>query len=211
MSTVLNFNDILNAKQSQRWSIANETLYTLCQTYPTHEDIEATVAKLWIIGRTYNAQIERRKTSAEQKQKDLENGGIYHVVAKTLQESDIDQRLNQLVELVKVDTSNLIQVLSVHEQFMRLLYDHLKQRNTSFASKYLHFHFPNLFFILDNQAENALNQFDLNYADTDYAEAHDIRYRRFCNHVLTLRNVIQSSYNMSMTPRQLDNLLLRAW
>jgi hypothetical protein len=211
MPTKPNHEDILNAFQSKRWSIANDTLYSLCQTYPSHDNIEATVAKLWIIGRTYNAQIERRKTSSEHKQQDRENGGIYHVVANALKHSNFDQHLNQLSNLQTVDEGNLIYILSAHEQFMRLMIPHLNQRNTSFASKYLHFHFPKLFFILDKIAEQSLKHYDIIYTDTDYAEFHDIRYRQFCNHNLALRNLIKITYGISMTPRQLDNLLLRVW
>ena len=211
MSHTLNHDDIHNAVESKRWSIANDTLYSLCQTYPDHTDIEATVAKLWIIGRTYNAQIERRKTSDQQKQQDRADGGIYHVVAKTLQESDFDQYLKPLAQLQDVNTDNLIQVLAVHDQLLQLLMSHVEQRNTSFVSKYLHFHYPQLFFILDKMAEQALKQYGIDYIDTDYTESHDIRYRRFCNRTLALRNQIKDNFNIAMTPRALDNLLLRAW
>jgi len=211
MTHTLNHDDIINAVQSKRWSIANDTLYSLCQTYPYHNDIEATVAKLWIIGRTYNAQIERRKTSDKQKQQDRDNGGIYHVVATALQQSNFDQYLEPLAHLSDVNTDNFIQILSVHDQFMQLMMPHVEQRNTSFASKYLHFHYPHLFFILDKTAEQALKQYDIDYTDTDYSESHDIRYRRFCNRTLALRKKIEDSFNISMTLRALDNLLLRAW
>jgi len=41
------------------WDTANGILYGLCRKYPGHTDDAIIVAKLWLIGRSYAAAIER--------------------------------------------------------------------------------------------------------------------------------------------------------
>lgn len=38
----------------------NEVLYKMCSEMPKYDDIEVISAKLWIIGRSYSAAIERK-------------------------------------------------------------------------------------------------------------------------------------------------------
>ena len=45
---------------STRWKLANDTLYNLCNKYPLHTNADEIVAKMWLIGRSYAAAIERR-------------------------------------------------------------------------------------------------------------------------------------------------------
>jgi hypothetical protein len=39
----------------------NNCLYSLCEKYPRHKNVDEVVAKLWLIGRSYAAALERRK------------------------------------------------------------------------------------------------------------------------------------------------------
>lgn len=47
------------------WDLGNQVLYDLCRQYPGHTDEQAVIAKIWLIGRTYAAAIERRWTKSE--------------------------------------------------------------------------------------------------------------------------------------------------
>ena len=38
----------------------NETLYKMCKDRPLHDDVDTISSKLWIIGRSYAASIERK-------------------------------------------------------------------------------------------------------------------------------------------------------
>ena len=45
--------------QNRRWDFPNQMLYDLCSNYPSQEDAEQVVAKIWLIGRSYAASVER--------------------------------------------------------------------------------------------------------------------------------------------------------
>ena len=53
--------EINKAISKHPWDLANKTLYDLCSKHPNHKNNEEIIAKVWIIGRTYAAAIERRK------------------------------------------------------------------------------------------------------------------------------------------------------
>lgn len=46
--------------ESESISIGNKALYDLCKSYPMNDDVNGMIAKLWLIGRSYAASIERR-------------------------------------------------------------------------------------------------------------------------------------------------------
>jgi len=52
-------NTASSAQDKTHWEIANKILYKICRDYPRHDSIEVAIAKIWIIGRTYAAAIER--------------------------------------------------------------------------------------------------------------------------------------------------------
>ena len=55
------YNDIKRAQESNLWTIGNNCLYNLCESHPLHNDKQEFIAKIWLIGRTYSASVERRK------------------------------------------------------------------------------------------------------------------------------------------------------
>lgn len=55
-------------------SIGNKVLYDLCESFPMNDNVNGLIAKLWLIGRSYAASIERRNYGKEySKVKDNEN------------------------------------------------------------------------------------------------------------------------------------------
>jgi len=42
------------------WDLGNQTLYSLCQDHPMHDRDDVIIAKVWLIGRSYAAAVERR-------------------------------------------------------------------------------------------------------------------------------------------------------
>ena len=46
---------------NSRWEYGNSVLYRMCKEQPEHKDIDVIVGKIWLIGRSYAAAIERRK------------------------------------------------------------------------------------------------------------------------------------------------------
>lgn len=56
---------IKTAKSPSPWRVGNEVLYELCRTRPTHTDEADVIAKIWLIGRSYAAAIERRRNKSD--------------------------------------------------------------------------------------------------------------------------------------------------
>lgn len=72
-----------------RWRLANGILYEMVEKYPLHNNEDEIVSKMWMIGRTYAAAIERRPN------KDDTPGDFYYdYVAPKLIESSIDKKIN---------------------------------------------------------------------------------------------------------------------
>lgn len=140
---------------NQQGSIGNGVLYQLCKDYPRHESINEIESKVWLIGRAYAAAIERGRGSTAE----VGNDDFYHaVVAPTFKDSELDERLDAIKGFRDITEKNASRILAVHGYLVRLIRDKItpRRRNRSFASKYLHFHMPNLFFIYDSRVAGAL-------------------------------------------------------
>lgn len=64
---------IKDAKSQSYWDLGNKVLYDLCRKYPRHEGYPEIIAKIWIIGRSYAAAIERRKSDAVKMDENFES------------------------------------------------------------------------------------------------------------------------------------------
>ena len=136
-----------------KWTLMNKILYQMCSNYPMHTDISVVIAKICIIGRSYSASIERRKTKSKKKNSD----DFYEkIVAPAIMNSDIDIWLNDLHGHRTINEQNLGEVISIHSNVMKLFKDISGMNKRSLASKYLHFHLPKLFYIYDSRAVKGL-------------------------------------------------------
>jgi hypothetical protein len=72
------------------WTLSNEVLYKLCQDYPGNSDIREVVTKVLIIGKTYSAAIERRRTWPGSK---IKVEDYYKKVAAEITTLDLDAEL----------------------------------------------------------------------------------------------------------------------
>jgi hypothetical protein len=129
------------------WDLGNEVLYKLCADYPDHSRDDAVIAKIWLIGRSYAAAIERRKI------KDDAQGDDFY--EKTVVQEVTRSRIDKWFEEIRKDTrNNAVRSLSVHKKLTDLLYKFTVLEKRSLASKYLHFHFPTRFFIFPRRAKH---------------------------------------------------------
>ena len=200
---------ITKALENKAWKLGNQRLYDLCAEHPGHREDDVILAKVWLIGRSYAAAIERRR-----KYLNVSNDYFYEeVVAPKLRASDLDKWLLELRD----DTSLNRQLsLTIHGKLCSLLKCVTGLSKRSFASKYLHFHFPNRFFIYDSRAVSALGDlrrcfhrgrwrkainaaFDDDYAEF-FAKCDDIREFLFQNRLVPI----------ILSPREFDKILL-AW
>lgn len=190
-----------------KWDLGNSTLYKLCLDNFDHETDEKIIAKVWLIGRSYAVAIERRIPD-----KKILSDDFYTVsVPKAFRESNIDNDLRELKNL-QLTEENIPKILEGHTHLCNAVHSITGLQKRSFASKYLHFHLPNLYFIYDSRAANAINQF-VSQPSEKYLKALnignvDIEYAKFYVKCYLLQKEIQEKFSDTLNPRQIDNLLM---
>lgn len=205
------------------WDISNKVLYNMCQQYPSNTDSQAILAKALIIGRTYAASIERRKVKNSiddaQPVAEIINDDFYvnHVVP-IFQKLDLDQYINEIkswgdVPLLSLSDEQIIKILALHKILSGAFEKATGLQKRSFASKYLHFHLPEIYFIYDSRAYAALNLVlkEVNsqgkrIVNTEQADQEYASFFMKCLRVLDYYKTVDE--NLPITPRQLDNLLI---
>lgn len=187
-----------------RWRLANNILYDLVKNHPNHNDDNEIVSKMWIIGRTYAAAIERRRN------RNRTPGDFYYdYVAPKLRNSELDTRIDSIRGHHTITEETLPKILSVHKYLVDLFEELTEIDKRSLASKYLHFHLPELFFIYDSRAESVITRFSgripRNYI---FPVNCDETYAVFCYKALQIYNELHQNYSDVKT-RVVDNILLR--
>ncbi len=125
------------------WDFGNGILYSMCRQNPFHDRPEIVVGKVWLIGRSYAAAIERgRKKSKESSDKFYEK-----IVTKYLSKS-FDTHLAKLDrDIPDCRQAQKVAVEIHYELLLRFKKMVGGMNKRSLASKYLHFHRPDVFFI----------------------------------------------------------------
>jgi hypothetical protein len=126
------------------WEIANKIIYKICSDYPRHDNIEVAIAKIWIIGRTYAAAIERGAPNTGDQ--------FYETKVGPQMVVGIDSVFEPLRTIKSVADKNLSMVMEAYNLTNELLRDIAGKERRSLSSKYLHFHFPNLYYLYDSRA-----------------------------------------------------------
>jgi len=196
------------ARQKNVWDFGNAILYKLCKDNFKHDLDEHILTKVLFIGRIYAAAVERRKN----KSNDINDNFYTDIVAPTFRKSKLDDKLSDLKNLKAEKVESIIPVLQTHYYLTSMLQKITALDKRSFSSKYLHFHLPNLFYIYDSRVVTALRQFtsqvpkdlkhtfDLDNIDNEYAKF-------YCKY-FDLRRQIKTQFDIDLTHRQLDNLLI---
>lgn len=197
-----------NVLGDNAWSFANGILYNLCHDNPDHKQDEVIIAKMWLIGRTYAAALERRKrkNAAEWISSD-----VFYTqhIAPAVRNSEIDQKLQMLRQFETVNTVSIGLAVDAHAYLISLLRPITGSENRSFVSKYLHFHLPSLFFIYDSRTAQAVTRLKPRHKVTYPSEgSYERIYFWFSNVMIALRDEIHQQYGYFLSPRQLDDLLL---
>ncbi|MDP6850431.1 MAG: hypothetical protein QF524_05795 [Planctomycetota bacterium] len=193
--------------ESSEWDLGNKILYDMCSQYPSHNNSAEIIAKVWLIGRSYAAAIERRRNNESGEF----NGDDFYIekVAPEIIHSEIDGWLRSLEAIDGISESTLEVILSVHFNVTELFSKISGLEKRSLASKYLHFHYPELFFIYDSRAVTAVSYLsDLTGRVGQSKYNADNEYRKFCEKCLKIRKYVKDNFKIYLTARQLDNLLL---
>ena len=208
MTTLPTKTELDNSIQKNVWDFGNKILYDLCCDNFKHDKDEQILTKVLFIGRIYAAAVERRKN----KNYDINDDFYIDTIAPTFRQSTLDNHLENLKLCENLTTDNIQQILETHSYLTTELKKITDLEKRSFSSKYLHFHLPNLFFIYDSRAVNALRTFKVKISNElriiSKLGTVDNEYANFFCKCFTLRHEIQNKYNLTLTNRQLDNLLI---
>jgi hypothetical protein len=193
---------IREATSQTAWDFGNQVLYDMCSANPEHNLDQIIIGKIWLIGRTYAAAIERRRTA------EGASGDAFYetVVAPKIRKSEID---NWFEAIRTGSDDDLILHLEVHMRVMKLFTAISGLEKRSLASKYLHFHFPQRFYIYDARAYKVICELTDPVGKTlPILRDHDNVYARFYLRCLDLRRRIDSQLGQNLSMREFDNVLL---
>jgi len=202
--TILTLKSIQNSCKTNAWGFGNKVLYDLCRKHPSHDEASVVIAKIWLIGRAYAAAIERRKNREDG------DGDFYlENVGPKVSKSKIDNWIRNASAYRSPSAISIPAILDAHINVTRLFSEISGLEKRSLASKYLHFHKPNLFYIYDTRAVAAMRRLSgivgrAERGDNDF----DNEYRKFTYKCIRLRDHIKEEFNITLCPRQIDNLLL---
>lgn len=132
--------------------VGNSILYDMCAKYPYHNDESEIIAKVWLIGRAYVASIERNKIN-----KNISDDFYSDIVAPKFK-NGFDKILLNIRKLPRLKEDNIKLLLETHKDVIDFVNKITGDEKRSFASKYLHFHFPSLFFIYDSRVAGVINK-----------------------------------------------------
>lgn len=190
------------------WSIGNAALYRLCEEHPDHTKPAAVVAKLWLIGKSYSAALDRGRGKAGGEA--VSSDDFYcEIAAPALCKAGIDEKLAVLPTGVELDTALLSAVLRAHGALVKVFHGVTGRSHRSLASKYLHFHRPELFFIYDSRAREALDVAEPASRKARTPRGADAQYAGFVQRAMRYRERLTSRFGVRLTPRELDRLFLR--
>jgi len=133
--------------------IGNKILYDMCKKYPYHKDESEIIAKVWLIGRSYATSIERNRNN-----KNVSDDFYSDIVAPQFKENNaFDNLLLRVRNLDGLNENKISIVLETHKRITNFIRKITRDDKRSFVSKYLHFHFPGLFFIYDSRVAGVIN------------------------------------------------------
>jgi hypothetical protein len=184
------------------WDLGNELLYSLCRDHPRHDLDKVVAAKIWLIGRSYSASIERRRARSVHKQGDVFYEGT---VVPGIRRSRIDEWIDDLRSSDPCDDEALC---VAHCRTTRLFKRISGASKRSLASKYLHFHVPSHVFLYDSRAAKAVRRLVPRRLPGATARRFDSEYHRFVVRCREAKASIEACIGRPVTLRELDKVLL---
>lgn len=181
----------LDGEISDNWRRVNVILYQMCRSFPEHRYISHILIKVTAVDRLYNAWLYRK--------------GIRYInVARKLQASNIDTLLDKTGDyLSSRNVEDAVAAASTVAGFGNVG----NPRFIVFASKYLHFHRPKVFPILDSNAEKTMASIS-NKTGLHFDHCHcDSRYECFCRQILALKRVLRTVTDRQFSLLDFDKLL----
>lgn len=191
--------------KDKKWELGNRVLYNLCSDYPNHTDPEEIRAKIWLIGRSYAASIERRSKNNKKHINDDFYDYVIEEFIKFNQEYGFDEKLRALNEK-EFNKETLEDVILIHGKLTKFFKELTGKEKRSLASKYLHFHIPRLFPIYDSRAKDSVNFLVKGQSSLDIG---DREYSKFCEKILFLYDCLKKEEGEDPTLREIDTFLIK--
>ena len=195
-------------QESSRWEFGNSILYQMCKDNPKHDQADVVVGKIWLIGRSYAAAIERRKNADDYQGDDF----YYESVAPMMLEigKELDERLSYLNNTDGLIADCVPEILSAHKFLMDAFTELTGLEKRSLASKYLHFHCAEKFFIYDSRARMAIGKLVKRPDKSILTEVpeYDPEYGDFICRMLELQEYLEMRLGIYELPRKIDTFLL---
>ncbi len=206
-------------KNPDPFALGNNMLYNMCKEHPSHKDIGDIISKVWLIGRSYAAAIERTSSN---KNGDIKKDGEDFYVEKVgprfsekAKVINLDDRLKELNDSPGdfIENANMVQVLVLHKDMVDLLKEISGMEKRSLASKYLHFHCKKKVLIYDSRASKAVNAIVRLYKIKSKKSGEstgriDKTYACFVCKVIAIVEEITRQTGLQPDPRTFDNFLL---
>lgn len=193
--------------------VGNDILYEMCKKYPNHNDVSEIIAKVWLIGRSYAVSIERNRNNRSV------SDNFYSDIVAPAFKSDFDNLLVELKKIKELKKENIKVILKTHKNIVDFINKKItKDNKRSFVSKYLHFHFPNLFFIYDKRVNGEINKVFkeigkskrdvINILSGLIVDEYDENYAEFFVKCFYLLEFCRES-GINLSARQIDSFLIQ--
>jgi len=186
--------------------LLNDKVYNLFH-FSNEGDFEKLIEQKadFIIGRVYAASLERGESTNKNKGDLFYQEDVFIVFKDFFKRRDIQRRLKRLTNKSKIDT-----ICYVHSNLVKSIKELRNLEKVSFASKYLHFHFPKAFYILDSRVKKVLPELErylnlksrLRYNDKSV-------YSKYVHRLQAVRDEIKTQTRINLSIRELDSLLIR--
>lgn len=184
----------------------NQMLYAMCRNNSAHISPYVTAGKITSIGRIYSASPERGAGKAKATDPQL---GLSEAIGNRLAKSILDEKLKMINFEEQFSATLIKKVVDTHTYLVGEIRDasvgwsalasnpSWRARNhRSFASKYLHFHRPNAFPIMDSLARAGLTRLGFRGGSG--------QYKQFCEGI----GDYIANLPLGWTLRSLDTMLV---
>jgi len=204
--------------------MGNTVLYKMVQDFPNHSCPDIVRDKMLIIGRVYSAAVTRGAGLKGSEVEDNEGGLYGHLADRIVAKGgELDKRIDSCRNYGRVNLANVHSVIEAHAFLNGIIVEGIKawrgqestsERNVwaraSFVSKYLHFHVPMAFFILDSIVSATLKNLRPPRTRTQWPATSRKEHRTaYGTHCVRMLDCADRHYSgTDWTPRMLDGHLM---
>ena len=192
------------------FDVSNQMLYNAVKSNPSNLDAPQIIGKLMLIGRTYSAAVERRRTSnaVQDNRQGLE---VIIEAACAIANSNVESQMALVGKTERLSRERITDAVELHSAVCAALRKANQRSNSSLASKYLHFHRPAFFPIVDSYVRegwwwimDSLGEKNEGWSVFGQVE----RYGNWCERVLSLQQKLERHLRKPVSLRQIDNYML---